>query len=189
MKKQRKETTRKTRDGSYRVFCGGQNLLNHHTVSCKGAPVERVGPIRTEGAKATCYHASQRRGQQQVTGRGTQHKTKSKESITTCNLQGTRFLTCWTESVQKWKTVRGGRGRSWKKIRYCRKLFRDGNETEVSVFALADREKEDETVVIYCRGSQTFQPATPKITVPETGDPHRPWRWHVTLCTAAQTHC
>ncbi len=24
--------------------------------------------------------------------------------------------------------------------------------------------------IVYCRGSQTFQPATPKITVPETGD-------------------
>lgn len=76
---------------SYRVLRGCQNLLDHHTVSCEGAPVERVGPIRTEGAEATCYHATQRRGQQQVTGRGTRHKTKSKESITTCNLQGTTF--------------------------------------------------------------------------------------------------
>lgn len=76
--------------GSYRVLCGRQNLFDHHTVSGEGAPVECVGPIRTEGAEATCYHATQRRGQQQVMGREARHKTKkSKESITTCNLQGT----------------------------------------------------------------------------------------------------
>lgn len=95
----------KTRNGSYRVLCGGQNLFDHHAVSRKGAPVKCIGPIRTEGAEATCYHASQRRGQQQVMGRGAQHKTKSKESITTCNLQGTFFLfVCfilWTERVYK----------------------------------------------------------------------------------------
>lgn len=40
-----------------------------------------------------------------MTGRGTQHKTKSKESITICNLQGTRFLlTGQRESKSnKWK--------------------------------------------------------------------------------------
>lgn len=102
-RKQREETR------SYRVLRGRQNLLDHHTVPCEGAPVERVGPIRTEGAEATCYHATQRRGQQQVTGRGTRHKTKSKESITTCNLQGTTFFFYWTERVQKWKIERSGK--------------------------------------------------------------------------------
>ncbi len=38
------------------------------------------------------------------------------------------------------------------------------------------------------RGPQTFQPATLKLMVPETGDPHRPWRRHVTSRTAVHTH-
>ncbi len=33
------------------------------------------------------------------------------------------------------------------------------------------------------------QTATPKITVPETDDPHRPWRWRIVLCTATHRHC
>lgn len=105
----------KTRNGSYRVLCGGQNLFNHHTVPCKGAPVKCVGPIRTEGAEATCYHATQRRGQQQVMGRGAQHKTKSKESITTCNLQGTCvFLLIGQRDSKnnKWKIERVRRAHS-----------------------------------------------------------------------------
>ncbi len=32
-----------------------------------------------------------------------------------------------------------------------------------------------------------FKPRTPKIETPETEDPHRPWRWHVTLRTATHT--
>lgn len=128
--------------GSYRVLCGSQNLLNHHTVPCKRAPVERVGPIRTEGAEATCYHATQSRGQQQMTGRGTQ-QAKGKESITTCNLQGTSFFYLVDKKVQ-WKIERGGRVCSWARTRYCSRLFRDGNESEVTLFALKDRRKEDE---------------------------------------------
>lgn len=62
---------------AYRVFSRGQNLFNHHTVPSKGAPVQCVGPIRTEGAEATCYQATQRRGQQQATGRG-RHNIKHK---------------------------------------------------------------------------------------------------------------
>lgn len=33
--------------------------------------------------------------------------------------------------------------------------------------------------ILQNRGSHTFQPKTPKITVPETRDIYPPWRWHI----------
>lgn len=39
---------------TYRVFAGRQNLLNHHAVPRERAPVQRVGPIGTEGTQAWC---------------------------------------------------------------------------------------------------------------------------------------
>lgn len=115
--------------GTHRVLGGRQDLFDHHAVPSKGTPVQCVGPIRTEGAEATCYRASQRRGRHdRVMGRRVgqhgrkqtkhkhKHRKKSKESVTTCNLQGTflLFLTCWTRErlrgsveglreAQRWK--------------------------------------------------------------------------------------
>ncbi len=39
---------------------------------------------------------------------------------------------------------------------------------------------------VLCRSGvpKLFSPWPSKITVPETGDPRQPWRWHITLCTA-----
>lgn len=39
---------------TYRVFAGRQNLLDHHAVPRERAPVQRVGPIGTEGTQAWC---------------------------------------------------------------------------------------------------------------------------------------
>lgn len=130
------------RNETYRVFCRSQNLFNHHTVSCKGAPVERVGPIRTEGAEATCYHATQCRGQQQVTGRETRHKTKSKESITTCNLQGFHLLDRESKSnmgkIEKQKSLHLNRDKILQHV-IQRWKWEWGQ-----FFALRDRGKEEE---------------------------------------------
>lgn len=96
-------TSAETTRGSYRVLGGSQDLLDHHAVPGERAAVECVGPIRTEGAEATCYHATQRRGQRQTKGKGTQHRTKNGTSITTCNLQGNSlfwFYINWTEEIQ-----------------------------------------------------------------------------------------
>lgn len=42
--------------GTYRVLGGGQDLLDHHAVAGEGAPVECVGPVRTEGAEAGVFY-------------------------------------------------------------------------------------------------------------------------------------
>lgn len=44
----------------------------------------------------------------------------------------------------QWKIERGERARSRTRVRYYSRLFRDGNESEVSLFALRDRRKEEE---------------------------------------------
>lgn len=67
---------------TYLVLGWNQQLLNHHAVPGIGAPVERVGPIRTEGAEAvvfTIYH--RKRGWQWG-------EQKIKKKINTCNFQG-----------------------------------------------------------------------------------------------------
>lgn len=68
-------------------------------------------------------------------GTGTQHKTKSKESIITCNLQGTRLSLPDKRESESRKDRRGGVEieRGGTKIRYCSRLFRDGNERELSL--------------------------------------------------------
>lgn len=47
-----------------------------------------------------------------------------------------------SESV-KGKREGGGRARSRRAIRYCSRLFRDGNESQVGLFALRERRKEE----------------------------------------------
>lgn len=42
---------------TYHLLVCCQHLLNHHAVPCEGAPVQRVGPIRTEGTQAWCVVA------------------------------------------------------------------------------------------------------------------------------------
>lgn len=54
-------------------------------------------------------------------------------------------FTYWTESMSnKWRAERDRKTCSWTRIRYCRKLFRDGNERPV-FFALRYRWKEDKS--------------------------------------------
>lgn len=48
------ERGRETARSTYHLFTGCQHLLYHHTVPCERAPVQRVGPIRTEGTQAWC---------------------------------------------------------------------------------------------------------------------------------------
>ncbi len=42
------------------------------------------------------------------------------------------------------------------------------------------------TWILKCRGSQTFQPAATKITVPETGDPHQRRRRHIMFISTSR---
>lgn len=56
-KKKHNKSTFKTRRSSqctYHLLTRRQYLLYHHAVPCKRAPVQHVGPIRTEGTKAWC---------------------------------------------------------------------------------------------------------------------------------------
>lgn len=56
-KKKHNRSTFKTRRSSqctYHLLTRRQYLLYHHAVPCERAPVQHVGPIRTEGTKAWC---------------------------------------------------------------------------------------------------------------------------------------
>lgn len=86
------ESENSRRKRAYRVLVWRQDLFDHHAVTGEGAPVECVGPIRTEGAQAVGIYINtiQCGG---VTVKYTQNththtNTNTKTFIIACNFQG-----------------------------------------------------------------------------------------------------